>query len=71
MKNILTRYDIDTGEKKEVTLPDEAGFIDNAPVYYGEDDVACIEGDAAFVIDIGTGKAEKIERIFKSDSMSF
>lgn len=55
VKTILNVYDIDTGENKEIKVPEEAGFISHAPVYYADAGIVCLEGDGEYVADIAAG----------------
>ena len=61
MKTYIAIQDIDTGEKKEVAIPEDIGYIDHFPVYYADEDIVCLEGEADYVIDIAGAKAEKTQ----------
>ena len=57
----LAIYDIDTGDKKELPLPEEVGFIRKPPVYYGENGIVCIEGEGDFVVDVNSALTAGVE----------
>ncbi len=58
----LAIYDIDTGDKKELPLPEDVGFIRNTPVYYGDAGIVCIEGEnGEFVVDVDGGGTANVD----------
>ena len=60
-KTGLGIYELESGNRKEIILPEEAGYISNPPVYYEKDGMVCLRcGDEEYVIDAESGKAEKI-----------
>ena len=60
-KTGLCIYDPDSGDRKDIMLPEEAGYIGHAPVYYGKEGLVYLKGSEEYVIDTESGKAEKTE----------
>ncbi len=57
IKPALAIYDIDTGDKKELPLPEDIGYIKNTPVCYDEAGIVSIcSENGEFVVDV-TGTA--------------
>ncbi len=61
LKNNLVVQDIDTGEKKELTIPEEVGYIKNPPVWYGKEGAVCLRGDKDHIIDINSGETVELQ----------
>lgn len=57
----LVIYDIETGEKKTFPIPDEVGFIKNAPMFYGGEGIICLEGDGEYIIDVNSSDTVNID----------
>lgn len=57
---VFGSLDIDTGEKKETKLTEDAGYIKGAPAYYDDPGVVCLSGENELVVDVKTGEAVKI-----------
>ncbi|MCR5672686.1 MAG: TIR domain-containing protein [Lachnospiraceae bacterium] len=60
-KKILVIKDIETGEKKEITVSEEVGYISDIPVYYRDLGIVCLEGDSEYVVDIQSDQISKLE----------
>ncbi|MBQ7464512.1 MAG: TIR domain-containing protein [Lachnospiraceae bacterium] len=60
-ETILGSFDVSTGEKKEMKLTENAGYIKGAPVYYDELGIVCLQGDSDIVVDEKTGGSVQIK----------
>ncbi len=61
LKTMLVINDLESGESKEWAIPEDASFFKNGPVYYEEDKVIYVSGDAEYIIDEESGKASNIK----------
>ncbi len=53
--------DIDTGEKREIKLPEETGYVSKPVAYYDEIKTICTVGDKDLVTDIDTGETAELQ----------
>lgn len=57
LKNMIAIRDIETGETKEIALPEEAGYVSHAPIYYEEAGILYVIGEGEYVIDLESEKS--------------
>ena len=57
----LAVYDTESGERKDIELPEDIGFVGQAPVFYSEEGIVFLKGSEEYIIDIRSGKAVKPE----------
>ena len=60
-ENVLGSFDVSTGEKKEMKLTEDAGYIKGAPVYYDDLGIVYLQGETDIIVDEKTGEAVKIK----------
>ncbi len=62
-KCVLVIQDIDTGDKKEISVPDDTGYMTDAPVYYKDEGMVrvCGDKDKEYIIDTESGGAQETE----------
>ena len=53
--------DMDSGEKRELVLPEDTGYVNRASAYYEEIKTICTQGDKDLVTDIETGETAEIQ----------
>ncbi|MCR4690131.1 MAG: TIR domain-containing protein [Lachnospiraceae bacterium] len=57
----LVVMDLAGGQKDEVLLPEDIGYITNAPAYYEQEECVYLSGDSEYVVDLKSGSVEKMQ----------
>lgn len=54
-------FDLNNGEKKEIKLPGDTGYVSKPSAYYEEIKIVCTQGDEDLVTDIETKETNKLQ----------
>ncbi len=60
-KNILVINNLTNGESVKYDIPDDVGYIKEAPVYYPELNLVVLSGEEIYIADIESGNMKKFE----------